>query len=886
MSLSAHPDLAEGDPKPDPRFPTENAARLMKTAHKERIVPRLIEEELRDSFIDYSMSVIVQRALPDARDGLKPVHRRILYAMYELGLLPDRDYKKSATVVGDVLGKYHPHGDSAVYDTLVRMVQDFSLRYPLIDGQGNFGSIDGDSAAAYRYTEAKLAPISLELLTDIDMDTVDFVANFDGRLEEPTSLPARLPNLLLNGSDGIAVGMATKIPPHNLRELLSATQHLIAHPECQVDDLVELLEGPDFPTGAYIWGWEGIGDAYRTGRGLIEVRARMHLEEGSYGKQSLVVTELPYQVSKSRVIQQITKIVRAGRADAITDLRDESDRDGLRLVIELKRDADMDKLIRTLFLKTQLKTTFGVIMLALVDGRPEQLNLKQALSSFVDHRLEVIRRRAEFELGKSEDRAHVLEGLLSALDDIDRVIELIRASTSPKAAADRLCAELGLSERQAEAILAMRLARLTQLERRKLSDELESLLVRIEELRHLVEEDTVRRTLLREELTDIAARYGDVRRTEVLDENEPYPLPSGNGGESALVMLSRRGFVKAQTVRGSGGGVAGAEAMEEREGDFVSQAFVARGDAQILCFTDLGTVYSVPVHDLAPGTRSSRGRPLAEHVSLETDEHIVSVIPIDDFDPERLVLVATRAGQVKRTPLDEYANIRSGGIRATGLSEDDRVISVHLTRGQEDVLLASGQGQVIRFAEDDIRPMGRAARGVKGIDLDEHDTVVSAVMPRRDAWLAVVTENGHAKRVPYTEVKRQGRAGKGVSILPERGTSGDLIAIVEAHPGDRVVVELIGGETIPLDADEFAERPRRGASVRVPQIARRAGPLVAVHPLRSRSGPGNGKETTSEERGSDRIDASDQEFSDRDPGSVEDADGKPGQVELELEGEG
>ncbi|MCL7957497.1 MAG: DNA gyrase subunit A [marine benthic group bacterium] len=857
----------------------------MKTAHKERIVPRLIEEELRDSFIDYSMSVIVQRALPDARDGLKPVHRRILYAMYELGLLPDRDHKKSATVVGDVLGKYHPHGDSAVYDTLVRMVQDFSLRYPLIDGQGNFGSIDGDSAAAYRYTEAKLAPISLELLTDIDMETVDFVPNFDGRLEEPTSLPARLPNLLLNGSDGIAVGMATKIPPHNLRELLTATQHLIAHPDCQVDDLVELIEGPDFPTGAYIWGWEGIGDAYRTGRGLIEVRARMHLEEGSYGKKSLVVTELPYQVSKSRVIQQITKIVRAGRADAITDLRDESDRDGLRLVIELKRDADMDKLVRTLFLKTQLKTTFGVIMLALVDGRPEQLNLKQALSSFVDHRLEVIRRRAEYELRKSEDRAHVLEGLLTALDDIDRVIELIRASTSPKAAADRLCAELGLSDRQADAILAMRLARLTQLERRKLKDELDSLIARIEELRHLVEEDSARRSLLLEELTDIVARYGDVRRTEVLDENEPYPLPSGNGGESALVMLSRRGFVKAQTVRGSGGGVAGAEAMEEREGDFVSQAFVARGDSQLLCFTDLGAVHSVPVCDLAPGTRSSRGRPLAEYVTLEPDERIVSVIPVDEFDPGRLVLVATVAGQVKRTALDEYANIRSGGIRATGLSEGDRVLAAHLTRGQGDVVLASRLGQVIRFAEDDIRPMGRTARGVKGIDLDEQDSVVSALMPRRDSALAVVTANGHAKRVPYTEVKRQGRAGKGVTILPERGTSGALVAVVEAHPGDRVVVELAGGESIPLDADRFSERPRRGASVRIPEIAKRAGPLIAVHPLRSRSTSGAGDEELPAEEISTRIDESDAETSGEAAVSAEqDGDSGPGQVELELEG--
>jgi len=845
----------------------------MKTAHNERIVPRLIEEELRDSFIDYSMSVIVQRALPDARDGLKPVHRRILYAMYELGLLPERDHKKCATVVGDVLGKYHPHGDSAVYDTLVRMVQEFSLRYPLIDGQGNFGSIDGDSAAAYRYTEAKLAPIALELLADIDMETVDFVPNFDGRLEEPTSLPARLPNLLLNGSDGIAVGMATKIPPHNLRELVGATDYLVANPDCEVDDLIELIEGPDFPTGAYIWGWEGIGDAYRTGRGLIEVRARMHVEEGSYGKSSLIVTELPYQVSKSRVIEQITKIVRAGRADDITDLRDESDRDGLRLVIELKRDADVEKLIKTLFLKTQLKTTFGVIMLALVDGRPVQLDLKGALASFVGHRLDVIRRRAEFELGRSEDRAHVLEGLLTALDDIDRVIELIRASTSPKAAADRLCAELGLSDRQAEAILAMRLAKLTQLERRKLKDELEKLAARIEELRHLVERDDVRRTLLRQELSELAARYGDVRRTEILDEQEPFPLPSGNGGESSLVMLSRRGYVKSQSVRGSGDGVAGAEAMEEREGDFVTQAFVARGDTQLLCFTASGSVHAIPVRDLPPATRSSRGRPLLEFLELESGDSVVAVIPVTEFEPDRFVLVVTAQGQVKRTSLEEYSNVRGGGIRATGLGAGDEVLAVHLTRGLGDVLLATRQGQVIRFGEDEVRAMGRSARGVKGIDIDSDDSLVSALLPRRDASLVVTTTNGHAKRVPFTEVRRQGRAGKGIAILPERGTSGDLVGVLEAHPGDFMMLEIAGSEVVLVEADSIREKARRGASIRMPAVAKRAGPVTGVYPLRSAP--------VSEPQGS----SGDSIPTDRLGNTSEPQLDAPGQVELEWETE-
>ena len=835
--------------------------------------PVALEDEMRRSYLDYAMSVIIGRAIPDVRDGLKPVHRRILYSMHEQKVHWNGSYRKSARIVGDVLGKYHPHGDSAVYDTLVRMVQEFSLRYPLIDGQGNFGSIDGDSAAAYRYTEAKLAPIALELLADIDMETVDFVPNFDGRLDEPTSLPARLPNLLLNGSDGIAVGMATKIPPHNLRELVGATDFLIANPDCEVDDLIELIEGPDFPTGAYIWGWEGIGDAYRTGRGLIEVRARMHLEEGSYGKSSLVVTELPYQVSKSRVIEQITKIVRAGRTDDITDLRDESDRDGMRLVIELKRDANVEKLIKTLFLKTQLKTTFGVIMLALVDGRPVQLDLKGALASFVGHRLDVIRRRAEFELVRSEDRAHVLEGLLTALDDIDRVIELIRASTSPKSAADRLCVELGLSDRQAEAILAMRLARLTQLERRKLKAELERLAARIEELRHLVERDDVRRALLRQELSELSARYGDVRRTEILDEQEPFPLPSGNGGESTLVMLSRHGYVKSQSVRGSGDGVAGAEAMEEREGDFVTQAFVARGDTQLLCFTASGSVHAIPVRALPPGTRSSRGRPLQEFLELEPGDRVVAVLPVTEFEPDRFVLVVTAQGQVKRTALEEYSNVRGGGIRATGLGSGDEVLAVHLTRGLGDVLLATRRGQVIRFGEDEVRPMGRSARGVRGIEIDSDDTLVSALLPRRDASLVVATANGHAKRVPFTEVRRQGRAGKGIAILPERGTSGDLVGVLETHPGDFLMLEIAGAEVVPVDADSIQEKARRGASVRISAVARRSGPITGVYRLRS--APVSDPETP----------ADDPLAADRLAPAAADGTDSLDQVELELEAE-
>jgi len=803
----------------------------------ERIVSRLIEEELRDSFIDYSMSVIVQRALPDARDGLKPVHRRILYAMYEQGLLPDRAHRKSATVVGDVLGKYHPHGDSAVYDTLVRMVQTFSLRYPLIDGQGNFGSIDGDSAAAYRYTEARLTPIAIELLADLDQDTVDFAPNFDGRSEEPTSLPARLPHLLLNGSDGIAVGMATKIPPHNMTELVAATRHLVDHPDCEVEDLIDFVEGPDFPTGGYIFGYGGIGDAYRTGRGLIEVRARMHIEEGSYGKRSLVVTELPYQVNKSRIIEQITKAVRSGQISAISDMRDESDRDGCRLVIELKRDADVRKLLKALFLKTQLRTTYGVIMLALVNGRPVQLDLKQALTVFVEHRLSVIQRRATFQMERAEDRVHVLEGLLTALENLDLVIELIRNSTSPAVAADRLCLELDLTQRQAEAILAMRLARLTQLESRKLAMERETLAGRIEELRELADNDAARRHLLNSELADLVARFGDERRTIVLDENKPYPLPSIGDSGSSLILISRLGYVKAQPVRGGAGeGMAGAAAMAERTGDFVTRALLARSETELLVFTAAGLVKSIGVADLPVGTRSSRGKALADLVGLAPDDTIIAVHQVPDTTDERFVLTISRQGQVKRTPLTEYGNVRGAGIKAVGISEHDQLLDVWLTDGTADVVLVTRQGQMIRFDESEIRAMGRSARGVKGIELAGDDIVVSSACPHRDDDLFLVTAAGHAKRLPMTEVRRQGRAGKGLSVLPDRKRAGDVVAAISVG-GDRpVVFETDSGTMIDGRTGATPSGGRRDAAVPVLEIAR-IGTVAAVHLRLGGSGP-------------------------------------------------
>jgi len=657
------------------------------------------------------------------------------------------------------------------------------------------------------------------------------VPNFDGSLDEPVSLPVRLPNLLLNGSDGIAVGMATKIPPHNLRELVAATDHLILNPECEIEDLMGFIEGPDFPTGGYIWGYEGIGDAYRKGRGLVEMRARIHVEDGSYGKRSLIVTELPYQVNKTRIIEQIAKIVRSGRVDTIADVRDESDRDGIRLVIETKRDVDVDKLVKTLFTKTQLRTTFGVIMLALVNGKPEQLNLKEALVCFVDHRLEVIQRRAAYELGRAEDRAHVLEGLLTALADIDRVIELIRGSATPQIASERLQTEFELTERQAQAILAMRLARLTGLEHRKLEEELDELRERIRELRLLVTQDTVRRELLRTELAGLVATYGDVRRTEILDESRPFHLPSGEGGESSLVLITRRSYIKAQSVR-DGASMTGAEALSERDGDFVTQAFLSRGSSRLLLFTAGGSVYSTAIKDLPRGTRSSRGHKLADLVETGGEE-VVAVVPVAESDADRFVFMATRHGQVKRTPVSEFANVRGGGIKAIGMATGDELLSVSLTSGSADVLLATRAGQTIRFPETEIRPMGRAARGVRGMEFEKGDVLVAALAPRRDSDLVVATEGGFAKRVPLTEFRPQGRAGKGTALLPERDTSGDLVGLLGIHPGDRIVCELESGKTVVIDAGKIPAKARRGASVRIREIVRSGGTIVAVHPLRS-----------------------------------------------------
>ncbi len=781
---------------------------------------RFLEDELRESFIDYSMSVIVQRALPDARDGLKPVQRRILYAMHELGLSPEKAHKKCATVVGDVLGKYHPHGDAAVYETLVRMVQSFSMRYPPIDGQGNFGSIDGDPAAAYRYTEARLAPIAGDLLRDLEKNTVAFRPNFDGRLEEPEVLPAGFPQLLVCGTDGIAVGMATKIPPHNLREIAEAAAQILGRPNTSMNKLLEIVEGPDFPTGAYIWGREGIEEAYRTGRGRIVMRARSHVEQGAYGKSSLVITELPYQVNKQRVIENIVQLVRKGTVQGVTDLRDESDRDGVRVVLELKRDAQPRKLLEKLFTKTQLQYTYGVIALALVNGVPRQLNLKEALEVWIDHRLDVIVRRSRHNLDKAEERVHVLAGLLVALDNIDEVVRIIKASRTPETAAKNLRSALKITTMQASAILAMRLSKLTGLEGRKIKEELAQLEKRIKTLIALLSDEKRRRDLVRRELLTIAERHGDARRTEILEDGGRFPLPSGDAEQEMHVFLTHHGYIKTLPARNADndGGRAAAESLEAGRSDFVTKLWLCKSDEQLLAFTRDGNVYASKISDLPLGTRSSRGRKLAD--VLELDEEIAAVHTIRDFAEDRYAVFATRKGRVKRTSLSEYKNARGGGIIAAGLEKGDEVLDVCITGGTGQVVLATARGQLIRFEESAIRTMGRSASGVKGIELAAGDRVTALVVPRDGSAILGATVEGYAKILGHEEPRIQSRGGRGVRLLPSRIESGDVVGMLDLLPDDTVVAITASGDIIAID-HQGGNGGRPGKPVQLPLRGRK-----------------------------------------------------------------
>lgn len=765
---------------------------------RERILPRLIDEEIKESFINYSMSVIVSRALPDVRDGLKPVHRRVLYAMNELGLLPGRPYKKSATVVGDVLGKYHPHGDSSVYDALVRMVQDFSLRYPLVDGQGNFGSVDGDSAAAYRYTEARLTKMAVELLTDIDKNTVDFAPNFDDRLEEPRVLPSGFPNLLVNGSSGIAVGMATNIPPHNLREIVSAVVALVDNPALEPAQLRQMVKGPDFPTGGFIYGRSGITDYQDTGRGRIVMRAKAVIEENEKGNKSqIVITELPYQVNKAKLVQDIAELVREQKLTGISALRDESDRDGMRVVVELKRDAIPRVVLNQLYKHTSMQSTFGVIMLALVPDSntrqlvPKVLTLKQCLEHYIEHRHEVIVRRTQFDLDKALEREHILEGLKIAVDNIDEVIALIRAAEDTPSASAQLQSRFGLSERQAEAILNMRLAKLTGLERDKLEEELTEVRSTIAELRSILESKQRRMDILKGELLKLVESYGDERRTEIVSDDGEFSVEDLIAEEEMVVTITHGGYCKRTplsqyTAQGRGG--RGKAAADLKEHDFIERFYVASTHTYMLIFTDDGRCFWLKVHELPQAARNTRGKPIVNLINVTPNTRIRAIVLTKEFTDTESLFFCTKNGTVKKTALSQYSNPRANGIKAIKIEDGDELMDVQLTSANNDVVLATRNGMSIRFGEGDVRAMGRDTTGVKGIELRPEDHVVGMVVIKREATLLVVTQRGLGKCSDIGEYRVQGRGGKGIKTLDLTLKTGHVVALMEVVAEDELML--------------------------------------------------------------------------------------------------
>ena len=761
-----------------------------------KILSRTLEEEMRESFIDYSMSVIVRRALPDVRDGLKPVHRRILYAMSELGLGPGRPYKKSATVVGDVLGKYHPHGDSAVYDSLVRMVQDFSLRYPLVDGQGNFGSIDGDSAAAYRYTEARLPRIAPELLADIDKDTVDFVPNFDGSREEPSVLPARIPNLLINGSSGIAVGMATNVPPHNLTEVVDGLLALIENPSLPQSDLEAIVTGPDFPTGAMICGREGIQEAYRTGRGRIVQRARATIEERRSGHFRIVVTEIPFMVNKSRLIEQIAQGVRDQRLPSISDLRDESDRTGMRIVVDLKRSAVPLVVLNRLYRHTQMQSTFGAILLALVNGEPRILPLREILLYFLEHRHDVVLRRSRFELERAIAREHILEALVVAVDNIDAVIRIIRGSSSTEIASGRLIDAFELSDQQSKAILEMRLSRLTGLEIDKLQTELSEVRAKAKELRGILVSRPKRMGLVADELRKVRSQFGDQRRSEIVAALGNFDVEDLIADEEAAITISHEGYVKRlslETYRAQRRGGKGLRGMGIKNGDWVEHLFVASTHDYLLVFTRDGQCHWLKVWQLPEGTRYAKGTPIVNLLNLRAGSKIASIVPVRDFDDDRYVFFCTRAGVVKKSPLAAYRHIRKGGIKAITIRGGDELLEARLTSGSDQVVLASGAGAAIRFQESDVRPVGRVAMGVRGMRLREEDELVGMVVLRDDATLLSVSKHGMGKRTAVGEYRLQRRGGTGVINLKISGRTGSVVAVRAVREDEHLMIMTKNG---------------------------------------------------------------------------------------------
>ena len=772
-----------------------------------RILPIEIAEEMKKSYIDYSMSVIVGRALPDVRDGLKPVHRRILYSMSELNLTPDKPYRKSARIVGDVLGKYHPHGDSAVYLAMVRMAQDFSTRGLLVDGHGNFGSVDGDSPAAMRYTEARMSKLALELLRDIDKETVDFVPNFDESLKEPAVLPSRYPNLLVNGSNGIAVGMATSIPPHNLGEVIDATVHLIDNEECSVDDLMKFVKGPDFPTSAIIMGKENIAEAYRTGRGKVKVRARAVIEELPKGKQQIVVTEIPYQVNKAKLVERIAELVKDKKVEGISDLRDESNRNGMRIVIELKRDVNANIVLNNLYKHSQMEETFSVIMLALVNGQPKVLNLKQILYHYVQHQKDVVTRRTKFELNKAEARAHILEGLRIALDNIDAVISLIRASKTTQEAKSGLMEKFGLTDIQAQAILDMRLQRLTGLERDKIEAEYEELIKKINRLKEILANERLLLNVIKEEMLIIKENYADERRTEIRHAEGEIDMRDLIEDEEIAITLTHFGYIKrlpADTYKSQKRGGRGISALTTREEDFVKHLVSTTTHSKLLFFTNKGRVFRLNAYEIPEGKRQAKGTAIVNLLQLGPNEKIATLLAIDEKDDNKYLLLATKNGIVKKTDREEFKNINKAGLIAIGLREDDELIGVKVTDGNKDVLLVTKEGMSIRFDENDIRSMGRSAMGVKGITLSNDDKVVSMSLCEEGTDVLVFSENGFGKRTDINEYRTQIRAGKGIKTYNIAEKTGKLVGAEMVNEDDEMMIINSDGVLIRLRVNEIS----------------------------------------------------------------------------------
>jgi DNA gyrase subunit A len=782
-------------------------------------LPTNIEDEVKRSYMDYAMSVIIGRALPDIRDGLKPVHRRILYSMRELGNDYNKPYKKSARIVGDVIGKYHPHGDTAVYDTIVRMAQDFSLRYPLVDGQGNFGSVDGDSPAAMRYTEIRMTRLAHEFLEDLDKETVDFLPNYDGSLNEPSILPAQVPNLLINGSSGIAVGMATNIPPHNLSEVVEGLLALINNPDLSFEELIRLIPGPDFPTAGFIYGSGGIYQAYRTGRGIIKLRARALIEKKkTQGRESIVITELPYQVNKAKLIEKIAELVKEKKVEGIQDIRDESDREGMRIVIDLKKDEVVEIILNQLYKFTSMEVTFGIIFLAIVNNRPKIMDLKTMLAHFLDFRKEIIRKRTAFELKEAEKKAHILEGLKIALDHLDEVIALIRKAKNPQEAKIQLISRFSFSEIQAQSILEMRLQRLTNLEREKIIQDYKEILKTIERLKSILASEALILQLIQEELTGLKKRYGDERRTEIIEDSTEIELEDLIVEEDMAVTISHGGYIKRNPVslyrsqRRGGRGITG---MEPKEDDFVEHLFIASTHDYFLFFTNLGRLYWLKVHEIPQAGRLARGKAMINVLNLQPKEKVATILPIRSFEEGKSVIMVTRKGMIKKTGLMSYSRPRSGGIIATLIQEGDELIAASVTQGEQDIFLGTRDGLSIRFKEKDIREMGRLAQGVKGIRLSLADWVVGAEVLSQEGTLLTVTENGFGKRTRTEEYREQGRAGKGIITIKTTNRNGPVVGVLQVTDEDDVMIITDRGKIIRLRVKDISVIGRNTQGVRL-----------------------------------------------------------------------